>query len=98
MNNVQDTYKKLLVSIIHSKLPLCRVYLFGSRARGTHHPGSDIDIALDVGSTIPVAVIGMIQEAIEESQIPFFVDVVDFHAVSHEMREQIRKDGILWNT
>ena len=42
--------------------------------------------------------IGMIKEAIEESQIPFFVDVVDFYSVSQEMREQIRKDGVLWNS
>lgn len=94
---VQDKYKVLLLSIIHDKLPSCHVYLFGSRARGTNYPGSDIDIALDTGSKINIRFIGDIKEAIEESSIPFFVDIVDFHAVSSEMREQIRKDGILWN-
>ena len=98
MNNVQDTYKKQLLGIIHRQLPSCRIYLFGSRARGTNHPGSDIDLAIDEGARIPIEIIGMIQETIEESQIPFFVDVVDFRAVSQEMREQIKKEGILWNT
>ena len=98
MNNVQDIYIKLLLGIILSKLPSCKVYLFGSRARGTNHLGSDIDIALDTGSKIAMQDIGMIKEAIEESQIPFFVDVVDFYSVSQEMREQIRKDGVLWNS
>lgn len=95
---MNDAYKKLLLNIIYEKLPDCRVYLFGSRARGTNHPGSDIDLALDAGAKIGMHIIGAIQEAIEESRIPFFVDVVDFHAVSSDMREQIRKDGILWNT
>ena len=35
-------------------------------------------------------------EKIEESTVPFFVDIVDFHAVNNEMKQQILKEGVVW--
>jgi len=98
MDNVDIKYKNLLLKIIKQELPDCHIILFGSRARRTNHPGSDIDIALDTNGRIDIRAIGRIKEVIDESNIPFFVDVVDLHAVSPAMREEIMKEGVLWNT
>jgi uncharacterized protein len=98
MNNIDEAYKKILLKIITQEVPGCRIFLFGSRARGTHHSGSDIDVALDAGARIAISSIGRMKEAIEGSNIPFFVDIVDFHAISPEMRQEIIKDGVVWNT
>lgn len=89
-------YKEELIAIIKKHIPQAKIYLFGSRARKTHHPGSDIDIALDAGIVLDRGIIGEIKEEIENSTIPFFVDIVDLQAVSEQMREQILKEGILW--
>lgn len=70
-----------------------RVYLFGSWARGTQHRGSDVDIAIDGGNP---GRIGALRELLEESTIPYRVDVVDMRLASESLREQIRKDGIAW--
>ena len=52
IKNVQQSvlprYKNELISIIHSYLPGCTIYLFGSRAIGKERPGSDIDLAVDM--------------------------------------------------
>lgn len=97
MMSVDNQYKKIILTIIQRELPSCRVYLFGSRARRTNSPGSDIDIALDNGDKISPYSLSVIKEAIEESSIPFFVDVVDVHVVDPGLIEQIKKDGVLWN-
>ena len=70
-----------------------RVYLFGSWARGTQHRGSDVDIAIDGGSR---GRIGALRELLEESTIPYRVDVVDMRFASDSLREHIRKDGVAW--
>lgn len=38
--------------------PNAKNYLFGSPARGTHSLYSDVDIAIDTGTKIPLATLG----------------------------------------
>ena len=70
-----------------------RVYLFGSWARGTQRCGSDVDVAVDGGNS---GKIGALRELLEESTIPYRVDVVDMRFASERLRQEIRKDGIAW--
>ena len=90
-------YQKELLTIIHKYIPTCTVYLFGSQARNKHHAGSDIDLAIDAKQILGIGVIGNIKEEIEESTIPYFVDIVDLNNVDVAMKEEILKDGILWS-
>ena len=59
-------------------------------------PESDIDIALDNKSKIDILVLSEIKESIEESTIPFTVDVVDLHDISQDLKKQILKDRVTW--
>lgn len=89
-------YKNELLAIIKKHLPNAKVYLYGSRARGTHNPGSDIDIAIDNQHKISWSILGDIKEEIEESTIPLFVDVVDLQDIDENFKKQIQKDYKLW--
>lgn len=91
-----DRYKELLLDIIHKKLPDCRVYLFGSRARRDHDSGSDIDLALDAGKKIDFKIILKLLVEIEETKIPLGVDLVDLNTVSDEFKKRVNEQGILW--
>lgn len=95
--NVSLTSQQKLTSIIRKYLPHAKIYLFGSRAKGTHNPGSDIDIAVDDKTPIAWSTLGLIKEDIENSNIILFVDIVDINSVSDELKKQIMKDGIPWN-
>ena len=53
------------------------VWLFGSCARGDARQHSDIDIAILPRDELPVGFFGQLQADIEESTIPYDVEVVD---------------------
>jgi len=89
-------YKKKLLTIITQHAPHAKIYLFGSRTQKQHGERSDIDIALDIGSPMPSRVIGNIKEDIENSNIIYFVDVVDMRQIPKDMLNDIIEEGIKW--
>ncbi|CAO3400524.1 nucleotidyltransferase domain-containing protein [Azospirillum sp. 11R-A] len=72
------------------------VYLFGSCARGDAGHWSDIDVAIDPLEPLPPNLIGEIAEDLEESTVPYFVDVVDLHAARPELRQEVEREGVEW--
>lgn len=82
--------------IILKHLPDVKIILYGSRARQDDTQGSDIDIALYRGKKIEDATMSTIINDLEESDLPIYFDVIDFHAVSAKMQQEILKDGTIW--
>lgn len=75
----------------------CKVFVFGSRATGTNVKFSDIDLGVEPKKTIPSGVISDIEEAFENSDLPYMVDVVDFSKVSPQFKEVAMKKVIYLN-
>ncbi len=75
-----------------------KVYLFGSMAAGTFRAGSDCDVGIEPLREFPAGLLASLRERLEESTIPFPVDVVDLSATSAAFYEQVKKDGKLWIT
>ncbi|MFA6535787.1 MAG: nucleotidyltransferase domain-containing protein, partial [Candidatus Babeliales bacterium] len=84
--------KQKLIKIITKYLPKAQIYLFGSRARKDNSPRSDIDIAIDNKNKIDNLTLSNIREEIEESTIPFTVDIIDLNNISEDLKKQILKD------
>ena len=93
---MEKKYKKVLLDIIKKYLPNSDVYLFGSRATKTQSEGSDIDLAIDNKKAIELKTIFRIQDEIERTSIPLFVDIVDLNTASEKLKNEIKKEGILW--
>ena len=72
------------------------VYLFGSHARGEVRHASDIDIAILPREELPHALFANLIERIEESTIPYDVDVVDLRRTAPAFREKVIRTGIKW--
>jgi predicted nucleotidyltransferase len=85
-----------LIRLLHALFPGVKVYLFGSRARGTHSEASDVDIALDAGSRLSFLEVAQAKNVVEGLNIPQTVDIVDLNRVPAEMRKTILEEGILW--
>lgn len=72
-----------------------KVTLFGSRAKWTQKLASDIDLAIEYTGTNPHDIFSIHSLLEEETQIPYFFDVVDTRQItSLELQEHIRKYGI----
>jgi predicted nucleotidyltransferase len=76
------------------KLINTKVWIFGSRARGDYKKFSDIDLLFD-NSKVPKAVIGKIIEDLENSNLPYKVDLVAESDLAESYRDQVHKDKIL---
>ena len=96
--NLKPEYQKKIIAILSALFPNTKIYLFGSRARGTNQEFSDIDIALDAGTKLRRADVGEARDMLSESNIPYKIDIVDFQDISEEMRKFILQEGILWKS
>lgn len=73
-----------------------KLKLFGSRARGDARRASDIDLALIARQPIAAADLAALREALEESRVPFHVDLVDYASAPTHLRAAIDREGIPW--
>lgn len=71
-----------------------RVYLFGSRARQTARWNSDYDLLVD--ADVPDRVITEILEEIDESFVPFKVDIVTTAKLRGRFGECVRAEAKPW--
>lgn len=58
------------------------VFLFGSRASNRAHRFSDFDVGIKGKKPVPPKILVLIKDILEESDLPYMVDVVDFSSVS----------------
>lgn len=70
-----------------------RVYLFGSRARGTHHKFSDLDILVEAQDDLS-DLIGLLTEQLEESNFPYKVDIVDNRELAASYKKSVDRDKV----
>lgn len=95
---LKDCDFEILDKIVIKPLQLlgARVYVFGSRATGNHHPFSDIDLLVEVeetSSAINRALID-IRDNIEESAFPVKVDLVMASDLIQSYQSSVMKDRI----
>lgn len=76
-------------STIHSVSPEAIVWAYGSRVTGDFHDGSDLDLAVIEGDVVQIKI------ALQESDIPFLIDVLDFHSAPESFRGEIEKNHIV---
>lgn len=70
------------------------VWVFGSRAKHTARPTSDLDLVIDAGRPLTRKESGALQDAFEESDLPYTVDLVDLHAVAPAFRALLDRDKV----
>lgn len=79
------------VSLFARQCAVCKVILFGSRARGTHTERSDIDIAVSGGDLD-----SFYWEIKENVRSLLTFDIVSLDSgVSEELQREIERDGIV---
>lgn len=73
-----------------------KVVLYGSRAKGTYKPGSDIDLAL-YGNEISLKLKNRILDELDELDLPYSIDISVFSQLSHiQLRDHIERVGVVF--
>ncbi|MBP6919220.1 MAG: nucleotidyltransferase domain-containing protein [Legionellaceae bacterium] len=87
--SVQDL--NIVLAILRKNLsPGTHVWVFGSRAQQhTAKRFSDLDLAIDAGSSLPYEVLVSLSHDFDESALPFKIDIVDWHAIDSSFQERI---------
>lgn len=88
---ITDSERAILRGILARVAPGCEVRVFGSRCTGSHKPWSDLDVAVVAKTQLEDDRLYALKEAFAESDLPFRVDVLDWHRTPQHMREQIGK-------
>ena len=74
-----------------------RVYLYGSWARREERPTSDIDIGIYPLRELSPVLLSSLSEALEESAVPYRVEIVNLNETSKTFRERVFEEGVSWN-
>lgn len=90
MVNIEEKHLKILRDIL-KKYPYT-FYTYGSRATGKNRKFSDLDLCYK--EKIPAKIILQLEEELDESDIPFRIDLVFWNDMSESFKELIEKDLI----
>jgi type I restriction enzyme S subunit len=77
--------------ILLEHAPGCEVRVFGSRLNGTAGKNSDLDLVLVGKGFLDWRMLESVKEAFAASDLPFMVDVLDWHTISESFQEIIKK-------
>ena len=80
---------------LREQAPGLEVWAFGSRARHTAKPYSDLDLALITDAPMSLAQMAQIHTAFEGSDLPIRVDIVDWAATGEAFRAIIARDRVV---
>ena len=92
--DLNPTHLKTIQCILNEHVPDCEVRAFGSRAKWNARDYSDLDLAVVGQQPQSWRVLNQLETAFRESDLPFRVDVLDWHDISDKFREMIRNECI----
>lgn len=90
-----DQVRKLLLG--HLKGYRFQLFLFGSQSTERAGRTSDIDVGILPIAPLPKGLLSKIREELEESHIPYPVDLVDLSRSNPEFRQHVREEGVVWS-
>jgi len=83
-------HRRLVLDILYANLPgSAQAWVFGSRATGRGRRYSDLDLAIDAGRRLTLDETARLSEAFSDSDLPYKVDLVDWHDINDHWRQTI---------
>ena len=73
------------------------VFLFGSRAASNSNSLSDIDVGIMGTKPLPTLIMADLDSDLEESIVPFKIDLIDFYQVDKAFRDEALSSIQIWN-
>ena len=80
--------------ILRQRIPRIPVLAFGSRVQGNYRPFSDLDLALEPSVSLSLGKMAELRADFSDSNLPYFVDLVDLTTVEPAFKNLILKQTI----
>lgn len=90
--SLQKQIKDLALSVLPAD---SKIGVFGSRIKGAPSKFSDVDLVVLGKTRLQGHVLELIREKMENSSLPYRVDVVDLNSVSNDFRKNALNE-IVW--
>src|SRR5438552_2238157 len=93
MLNLDPKYLATLQHIFKKYVPDKIIWAYGSRIKGQSHEGSDLDLVIKDPNGLEISSRDMIalRETIQESNLPFLVDLLDWTMLPQDFQNEIEK-------
>jgi predicted nucleotidyltransferase len=85
--NLEPEFIFLIKSCVKKNFPQAKIFIFGSRAKENNRKFSDIDIAIK-DSKINSQKLAKTRFELEESNLPYKVDLVDYDELDEKILEK----------
>lgn len=90
-----DNEMQILHELFAENEKIEQVILYGSRAKGTYKPFSDVDITI-VGKGLTEQDVNRLYAALEKSSIPYMFDIFTFDTLKNEnLKENVSRCGVV---
>jgi predicted nucleotidyltransferase len=85
-----------IITVLAQCPALEKAVLYGSRAKGNHRPGSDIDLSL-FGDALSYAHLGQIELHLDDLMLPYSFDLSLFSQIDNpDLIEHIQRAGLVF--
>ena len=86
--------RKIVTDLLERHLPNTTAWVYGSRAKWASRPQSDLDLVV-FATPKQNGRVSDLREALEESNLPFRVDLFVWDAVPEQFRKQIKSEHVV---
>lgn len=93
---ISEIERKIVSDILEKYLPNCEVWAFGSRAKGTANPYSDLDLAIISNTELPLELMADLKEEFSNSDLIYKIDILDWNNTSEYFQEIIKQEKIVF--
>ncbi len=88
---IEKEQLEIVREILKKYLPDAEIRIFGSRYKHTNKEYSDIDIAIVQQEKISLELYSKLKEELEESNLKYTVDLIDWNTISIEFKKIIEE-------
>lgn len=91
---INDKHSRIILDLLSKNSKVKEIIIFGSRAKGTHRDGSDIDLALR-GDGLTENDLNLFYQAYDALYLPWKLDLVVLNdSLNKDLRDHIARVGM----
>lgn len=95
--HLPESYRRMVLDILHTHLPNAEVWAYGSRVNGDYHDSSDLDLVVRQAQALNRRQTNLdeVAAAFTESNLPIFVQIVDWASIPSEFHAEIAANYVV---